>query len=82
MLGWQWLIGPGFTLAIETGWQIAASSSSAFDIKADGVGAQEKEILEQQKDYVDAKKKVEEDILEQYQGESLPQISIGIGWML
>lgn len=81
MLGWQWIFGPGFTLGLDFGWQFAMGSKGEVKVDTAGLTAQEREVLEQQKEYKDAKKKVD-DVFDDYKGTSLPHASIGLGWML
>lgn len=82
MLGWQWIFGPGFTMGLDFGWQMAMGSSSDLKISLEGLSAQEKEEIEKQKDYKDNLKKVQDDFLDKYKGTSLPHVSLGFGWMI
>jgi hypothetical protein len=82
MLGWQWIFGPGFTMGLDFGWQVAMGSSSNLTISPEGLTPAEKALLEEQKDYKDNLKKVKDDFLDKYKGKGLPHVSLGFGWMI
>lgn len=81
LLGWQWIFGPGFTMGLDFGWQFAVSSKGKVSIDTNGLSAPEREAIEQQQEYKDAKKKVD-DVFDGYKGTSLPHASLGLGWLL
>ena len=82
MLGWQWILGPGFTVGLDLGWQVATSSSSDLTIETEGLTDAERALLEAQPEYKSNEKKVRDDFLDKYQGKGLPHAALGLGWMI
>jgi hypothetical protein len=82
MIGWQWITGIGLAFGLDFGWQMALSSSSTVSVKPKGLSDSERALIEDQEDFKKAKKQLQDDFIDVFKEAGLPNVTLGIGWML